>query len=102
MIAEEDVQRYAEFIAGHIEAATHQHREAARAVLEALHADGRLLSLDDGVREKQYQLPGGRHTDSLTWASMHVVSGPLFERWVTTYPDESQLVGPWVRVGEKP
>jgi|SRR5689334_24041827 len=48
-----DVQRYAEFIAGHRDAATPRHREAARAVLLALIDEGRLLP-PGGVTRVEY------------------------------------------------
>lgn len=54
-ISDEDVERYAGFIAGHPEAVVHGHRVAARAMLLALVSDGRLLPAG-GISRKEFGL----------------------------------------------
>ncbi len=82
LISDADVERYAGFIAGHQDAVTDIHRQAARAVLGALAADKRLLTAEEEAR-----LIG-----SVAWASVDETMKQLAKRGSLVSPEMRAVV----------
>lgn len=119
----DEVERYAQFVAGHPDADIDaRHRAAVRAVLGGLATDGRLLPEGDTVTAQwtvrtTSELDGEKlrdpmpHSQALTWAryyrnisatrGTYPIMVELLRREVRSWPGGASYTGEWETVDEK-